>query len=373
MPIPSPGPPREVADRCPGALTRHEAADGWLARIRLPGGMLSAVGLAGLADLAERYGDGRLELTSRGNVQLRALPTESDFADRLADLGLLPSATHERVRNIVASPLATGLADLVRELDRQLCDRPELAALPGRFLFGLDDGRGEILALRPDVPAIVGEDAEILGLRVTRSGVVATMLAAAQAFLDERAAQASKAWRLAELADGPARVANRVAHGLDLQTAAPRPVPAAPAEPAGPIRQPDGRYAAVLLAPLGRLTAARARLIAGHAGETGVRVTPWRSVVIPDLTDPGPLLAAAAAAGLGTGRDSRWYGVSACTGRPGCAKALADVQLDAAENPRSGGIPVHWSGCERRCGRPASHHLDVLATTDGYLITEQLA
>jgi len=41
------------------------------------------------------------------NIPLRALRpgTEPEFADRMAAAGLLPSATHERVRNIVASPL----------------------------------------------------------------------------------------------------------------------------------------------------------------------------------------------------------------------------------------------------------------------------
>lgn len=353
-----------MPDACPGALSLHEAADGGLARIRLPGGAISATALRGLAALADRYGDGRLELTSRGNVQLRALPAApAGFADEVAALGLLPSATHERVRNIVASPLAPELTQYVRDLDRGLCARPELARLPGRFLFGLDDGSGDVRSLAPDLTA---SDGELLGLRT--DDVVEAMLTAAQAFLDERAAQGSQAWRLAELTDGPARVADRVQAALGLAAAEPRPVPVAPPEPAGPSWQKDGRYSVVVLAPLGRLTTDQARLLSESVDQ--LRITPWRSVVVPDLADPTPLLEAAAHAGLGTDRDSPWYGLTACTGRPGCAKALADVQADAGAATRTDRLPVHWSGCERRCGRPQIPHRDVLATTDGYVVTE---
>ncbi|MFD0530853.1 hypothetical protein ACFQ1I_36085 [Kitasatospora arboriphila] len=61
-----------------------------------------------LADAAEALGDGALETTSRGNVQLRGLASAcgAELADRLRAVGLLPSDTHERVRNIVASPTA---------------------------------------------------------------------------------------------------------------------------------------------------------------------------------------------------------------------------------------------------------------------------
>ncbi|TXS44444.1 hypothetical protein EAO77_34030 [Streptomyces sp. t39] len=71
-----------------------------------------------------------------------------------------------------------------------------------------------------------------------------------------------------------------------------------------------------------------------------------------------------AAAGLVTGAESPWHGVSACTGRPGCGKALADVRADAAALAAAGagGIPVHWSGCERRCGHPHGTHVDLVAT-----------
>ena len=78
--------------------------------------------------LAETWGDGHVELTSRANLQLRALtdvPVE-ELAGALRAAGLLPSDTHELVRNIVAVPAAGAAAD-VHGLDRALCADPRLA------------------------------------------------------------------------------------------------------------------------------------------------------------------------------------------------------------------------------------------------------
>src|SRR5690348_1879215 len=102
---------------------------------------MTSAQLRTVLDAAAELGDGSVELTSRANLQIRGLAegAEAGLGDRLAEAGLLPSATHERVRNIIASPLTGrvtgGLVDvrnLVRELDSALCARPALAALPGR-------------------------------------------------------------------------------------------------------------------------------------------------------------------------------------------------------------------------------------------------
>ncbi|MGY1705887.1 precorrin-3B synthase [Geodermatophilus sp. SYSU D00697] len=368
-------------DACPGALQTHAAADGALARVRVPGGLLTAAQLRVLAGAAHDLGDGALELTSRGNVQLRGLApgTEAALGDRLAAAGLLPSATHERVRNVLASALtgrAGGRLDVrpwVAALDAGLCADPAFAALPGRFLLTVDDGRGDVAGLGGDVGlralcpgtvalTLAGADT---GLRVAPDDAVALALAATRAFLDERAAQGSPAWRLAELDDGPARVAAR------LGGSAGRAEPGSGGSvPAGPVRQDDGRVALVAVVPLGRLTADQAALVSGVARD--LQLTPWRSVVLPDLPDDAaaPVLTAA---GLVLDPDSAWLRVTACAGRPGCAKSRADVRADAAHAVATGVLPgggarQHWAGCERRCGRPQGTVVDVVATGTGYRI-----
>ncbi len=380
-----------AADRCPGVLRLAVAADGYLARIRLPGGLISAGQIQVLARLAGELGDGRAELTSRGNVQLRGLAADAaeQLTDQLAQAELLPSLSHDRVRNVLASPLAgldggTDLTAIVRALDAGLCARSQLAELPGRFLFAVDDGRGDVAGVGADITAWVqAAGAAVNGLAVsgpapgsvTDDHVGTVMLAFAEAFLDEAAAQGGTAWRIADLADGAERVRAAVAARLRL-AAAPQPPGASPSfgGPRGAAARPVGIVgprgtAAVLLAPLGRLNAAQLTWLASHVTRRPARITPWRSVVLPDLPDAARVLRDAARLGFGVDAASPWLRLSACAGRPGCASALADVQADAAAfAARWPDRIVHVSGCARHCGRPAATQVDVTATSEGYQV-----
>ncbi|MFD3794922.1 cobalamin biosynthesis protein CobG [Streptomyces californicus] len=204
---------RDGGDACPGTLRLHRADDGALARVRVPGGVLSADRAEALLAAAGRFGDGELHLTSRGNVQLRGLGAEcgGGLAELLADAGLLPSAAHERARNIVASPLAgldgsPALGERLAELDALVCASAAAASLSGRFLFALDDGRGDVDALGADVTLIADGDAFLLRIgpgdevfRIPAAEGPRAALRAAEAFL--RAARDSGAWRVKDLPD----------------------------------------------------------------------------------------------------------------------------------------------------------------------------
>jgi len=264
----------------------------------------------------------------------------------------------------------------VPAFDAGLCADPGSAVLPGRFLAAFDDGRGDVAGSGADVGLLALDDRTVAlllagvdsGVRTDLDGAVALALAATRAFLDVRADQGGTAWRIADLADGRARIASLLGGPHDSL----RPVPPAPATgPAGAVVQDDGRTALVAVVPLGRLTAAQAELLA-EASPDDLQLTPWRSVVVPDLADAAalPLLVAA---GLELDPGSPWLMVTACAGRPGCAKSLADVRADVvrAVGDRAlpaGGARQHWVGCERRCGRPAGEVVDVVATPTGYRV-----
>ncbi|OKK23049.1 cobalamin biosynthesis protein CobG [Streptomyces sp. CB00455] len=399
---------RERGDACPGALRLHAADDGHLARIRIPGGLLDGGAARVLAEAARRLGDGHIDLTSRGNVQLRGLGEScgGELADLLGRAGLLPAPTHERVRNIVASPLTgldrSGLPDVspwVCELDRLLCASGPAAGLSGRFLFALDDGRGDVVSLAADVNLAARHDGRALlwtgdprdAVLVAAHDAPRAALLAAEYFLDAVRAAGTRAWRVAELPPGHAlcgtRLTSRLAaagiRATPASTSGPASAPASAPEPAAapaPGRPPEpgivpgpGDTAALsVLAPLGRLTADQWTHLAGLTGR--IRLTPWRGVVVVGLPGhaAGDALAALAGAGLVTTPDDPWRSVTACTGRPGCAKSLADVRADARALVRRtrGTLPVHWSGCERRCGHPrGTAWVDAVATGNGYRLS----
>ncbi|MBO0875689.1 MAG: precorrin-3B synthase, partial [Pseudonocardia sp.] len=281
---------RTGADRCPGTVALYPAEDGGLARIRVPGGMLSASALAALGRWARELGNGRLELTARGNVQLRGLAegSEAELTARLAEHGLLPSPAHDRARNVLASSLSgrdgLGVLDvrpLVAELDRRLCASPELAALPGRFLFALDDGRGDVAGLRADVAALAlpGQRVAVLlggrdsGLRLPVRAAVTGLLTAAGAFLRRRADE--RVWRVSELAGGPLSLVEDVTAELDAETGPPVSVPERdPIGPVGRVEQTDGRVTLAASVPLGELTPNRCEVLAAVA-ERELVLTPW--------------------------------------------------------------------------------------------------
>lgn len=332
----------------------------------MPGGMLTSDQLATLARVSADFGSATLELTGRGNVQLRAVTDVAKVAEAIAAAGLLPSATHERVRNIVASPLSgrTGGSVDVRawlgELDSAICAEPRLAELGGRFLFSIDDGRGDVSGLHADVGVHVFPDGPVLllagrdtGVRVT--DVSQSLIDVALRFVEIR----GKAWRVTEL-DSLEDLVPGAALGATL--------PPAGRAPVGWIPQDDGRVALGAAVPLGILPARVAEFLA--AIEAPLVITPWRSVLVCDLTEhvADTALRVLAPLGLIFDENSPWLRVSACTGSPGCAHSAADVRADATQALDSD-YPVHrhFVGCERACGSPVDGEV-LVATGTGYRV-----
>lgn len=289
---------RTRRDRCPGVLRPWSADDGLLVRLRLVGGRLPARSLRALSAVAREYGTGRVHVTGRANLQLRGLPGREgrlppEVLRALEGTGLLPSPTHELVRNIMASPCtgqrapSTGRADLrplARALDTMLCSVPRRADLPGRFLFVLDDGRGDLIDRTCDL-GLVALDERLAQLRlgdlwgpvVPLGEAPAALLGFADEFLDRRGEGPAAPWHVAEL---PTPLAEPSAPSPGLPEPSP-PLPYGPV-PGGGLhtRVPDGG-----------LDGSETGGLAGRAEAAGhgeLVVTPWRGVFVPGEHDPVP-------------------------------------------------------------------------------------
>lgn len=339
---------RALTDRCPGLLRPFIADDGAIIRLRVPGGGLATSTLVELAALARAYGAPVVQLTSRGNLQLRALPDPlpAPLIEAVEATGLLPSATHERVRNILASPLAGHLQGLVAQLDAALVAEPAFAELPGRFLFAVADETGDVLRAPWDLAyqqlsatagLLLARTGEPLGIPCAPTDAVTGLVERAAAFLEHRP---QRAWNIRDL---PAR--SPALAGL---------TPCRPevAEPPAPGIHGE---AVIVGVPLGMLDPAQAEALA-QAGERVV-LTPWRSIVVPDGAAHMDLLAAVGL--ITTAGDPRGR-VSACVGAPYCRRTstptlriAADVASALAANAAGAGAHIHVVGCERRCGATA--------------------
>ena len=290
----SDAPRRSRADLCPGVLRPWPAADGALVRLRVPGGRVAPAALAALHGVAARFCDdddnAAVHLTTRANLQVRGLPLDpggqlpTEVVAAIAETGLLPSPGHELVRNVLVSPL-TGLVEgranlrpVTDALDAGLLADPLLAGLPGRFLFVLDDGRGDLLARDCDL-GLVALDADTAQLRVGehRSAVVPLADAAdrlvglAREFVHARGTGPDAPWHVRELAADAASALAPVA------APDPRLPEPSPPLPFGPVASSAARIEH-LEAPEGRLDH---DLIERLTGPDVVElvVTPWRGVL----------------------------------------------------------------------------------------------
>lgn len=266
------------------------ADDGALVRLRLVGGSLAPAALGRLVTAAGEFGDGNVYLTKRANVQLRGIPHRDGrlpegLLTRVRDAGLLPSETHELVRNVMVSPLTgrvggrTDLRPVAVALDRLLLAEPSCAGLPGRFLFVLDDGRGDLVDRASDLAA-VALDARTVQVRAGRDQwgpavavdeVADALLSLTMRFLAARGEGTTAAWHVDEL-DAPLLGCAR-----DTRT---RVTCGRPSY--GRHRQVDGREAEHVPVPDGNLTPELAERVLARAGDEVV-VTPWRSLLLPDL------------------------------------------------------------------------------------------
>jgi precorrin-3B synthase len=320
-----------------------EVGDGWLARLKPPFHRLPSLAARDLALFAEREARGPIELTNRGNLQLRGL-------------------SREAARLLAAWAVKRGLA----AADPALEERRNIALSP---LAGLDPG------LDPALPALAEALAATLGSEAGRAlggRVSFTLIAGGAIPLDDIAgtltltALGSGRWRVASAAQAEIAADVEEAARLALRLAAAAP----PLPPRRSFHPPEvgflplgtargqSRGALALAPPLGLLEPAalrRAAIWSERYADATLRISPHRSLLLAPIAedDARALLGEAAALGLLTDPADPRRSLIACAGRPGCDGADAPSREDALRLapllPASVAGPVHISGCAKGC------------------------
>ncbi len=348
---------------CPSLQTPMESGDGLL--VRLPVRTLSSEHLRELVRLAAACGNGLIEITRRGNLQLRGL-REATLPQLRAGLGALRIA--DAHVSLVVNPLhgleraCAPLAALADEIAHAL---EGVRGLSDKFGVVLDSG-GLLRELAADVRVEVEPSTpQVATLRA------ATHLLGACAVRDVPNAVRALAQTLAcsEFSRMRELVAARGAGALWVGMApAPPPTAASRLEPAQLIGQHADPSWLGLALPFGSGDGATWRALADIAARFGigeVRFTPFRGVIVPGVrAHEGHAQELAAEAGWITDPHDPLLRAVACPGAPACASALGETRRLARELlPLLPPMPLsaasarlHVSGCSKGCAHsgPAS-------------------
>lgn len=389
------------------------AQDSFMLRLRIPGGVLSSHQLRGLAQVAEQYGCGRADLTTRSNIQLRGFQPRDvvSVLNRVQALGLTSRGSGaDNIRNITASPL-TGLeanelidvAPLAEAMQAYITNSPEMYQLPRKFNIAFDNG-GTISALadtndigflavrvtesqsippgvyfRVMLSGITGhrQFASDCGLLIRPEEVIALAAGMVRVFIRHGDRTNRKKARLKYLIDqwGVDRFLEETQKVLAFTL-----VRAAKSE-CEPRREIDRcahigvhpqaeaglQYIGVVV-PVGNLPVGQMRAMANIADRFGsgeLRLTVWQNLILPNVREEhlASALKAINDAGLEYSAGPVLQGTVACTGNQGCRFAAANTKLHAVELAKqldttfpmlNQPVNLHVTGCHHSC---AQHYI----------------
>jgi ferredoxin-nitrite reductase len=395
------------------------AQNSYMCRLRIPGGILTAHQLRGIAAIAEDVGGGYADITTRANLQIRAIGPDKppEVLMRLAEIGLTSrGAGADNIRNITGSPTAgidkQELIDTrpyVRALHHYILHHRELYGLPRKFNIAFDGG-GRVAVLEDtndiafsavqvaegfDVPAGVYFRLGLGGITGHRdfaqaTDVIvrpedATRIAAAvlRVFIAEGDRTDRAKARLKYVLDrmGLRRFLDAVEQVLgspllrvDPAACLPRPAQ----HKHGHVgvhaqKQQSLRYVGVVV-PAARLSVAHMRGLAAIAecSSSGtLRLTVWQNLLISDIPDRNldDALAAIAALGLDWRASALRGGLVACTGNTGCKFSASDTKRHATElvdwlDERIAvdqKLNIHFTGCHNSCAQHFVADIGLLA------------
>lgn len=346
----------DIKGWCPGALRPMMSGDGLVVRVRPYGGRLRRAQADGIASLAAAHGNGLIDISSRGNMQIRGVAQDRYQAliDGLRMMGLIDATPLiERRRNVMVMPFWLP-GDETEVLAAELTERlalPDAPDLPAKFGFAVDTGTHSVLhnasadiRLEQDAGGslILVADGMRAGLPVTAGTVVDSAIALARWFAKHRGS-VTRMKMLIESGITPE------GHIVPRQTKSYVPKPG---------YTPNGVMVGLAFGQM------RVETLATLAKHGSLRLTPWRLVLVesarnlPDID------------GIITDHADPLLRVIACTGAPRCTQGLAETRsLGRFLAPHlAQGQSLHISGCAKGCAHPSVAPLTLTARADGFAL-----
>ncbi len=387
-----------------GLFLRNPTPGFFMLRVRIPNGFSFSHQVRALACIAEIYGNGVIDITTRQQVQLRHLKIENipQVFNLLEEVSLTSSQTGmDNVRNIMGCPVSglnpkekVDAYSLVKALNEHILDNAEFSNLPRKFnitLSGCPDdcvhAETQDLALVPAVQETGGKS--VYGFNVLVGGklgsggyriatplnvflcpeeVVDVCSALILLYRDHGSRDVRSKNRLAFLiedwGDEKFRLALEERIGRSLTPAGVDLRGNEKSEHIGAYRQKQTSMNYVgLKIPVGRIQADKLKELARLAEKYGneeIRFSHSNSLVIPNVSDQklGDMLEEAVIKEFSYHPSSVLRGLVSCVGSDYCNLAAIETKSMAlkvaaqleGKLPDTAPINMHWSGCPAACG-----------------------
>jgi sulfite reductase beta subunit-like hemoprotein len=385
----------------------------FMLRVKIPSGILTQAKLRRIGEVANRYGRGDAELTTRQCVQLHWLELGA-LGDVFADLeeaGMTSAGgCGDTVRNITGCPLSGLAADelfdstpVIEAATREFYGNPAWANLPRKHKYSIascpdrcnapeincvslvgvvNEGREGYGVLVGGGLASVPRIARDLGVFVPKEEAVEILGAVTSVWSEDLKYRMSRVKaRLKFMVDdlGPEGVLERVEAklGRSLERFHLPPIEAQPSAHIGVHAQrEDGLSSIGVPVRLGLTSGDQLIAVADLAEEIGgdVRLTRQQNLVLTGV--PATLVERAttrlAEAGLPIETNEIWANSIACTGEPHCNFSVGETKtrlealvehLERAFGPRASELRLHLDGCPHACAQHWVGDLGFQATT----------
>lgn len=407
-----------------GLFWLNPVKDGYMCRLRIPGGVVKSYQLRELAAIASELTTGYIQITTRNNFQIRLIEPKDcpEVLRRIQGCGLhSKGAGADNIRNITMNPCAgydpheiIDVRPFVNELATLIIGGREFYDLPRKFNIAYDGG-GLISAVEDtnDIGAsavLIGENAEgiVPGVyfRIALGGVTGHqtfasdcgvllepgqlnefIVALLRVFIKEGDRTNRKKARFKYVVermglDGVVNAAETFLRWKPRRLLADSPLnEARPFSQQGhshvgvyPQKQEGLQYIGAGV-PVGQLTAKQLNLIADIADSYGtgeVRLTVWQNFIIPNV---GTAFTASACkalkrAGFYTEPSPLRNGFVACTGSKYCKFAATDTKGHAIQMmeylskrvPLDMPVNIHFTGCAHSCAQHFMGDIGLLGT-----------